>query len=76
MLAGADTAAAAMEALDEEQLDQGAWDEDIMDIEGAKDDDVDAVGNEYEGGDEDNEGGWEMEARHCTFHTLSKRTAK
>ena len=56
-----------MEALDEEQLDQGAWDENVLDIEGAEsEDDVDAVGNEYEGGDEDDEGGWEMEASALT----------
>ena len=53
-----------MEALDEEQLDQGAWDENVLDMEGAgSEDDVEAVGNEYEGGDEDDEGGWEMEVR-------------
>lgn len=50
-----------MEALDEEQLDQGAWEENVLDIEAGSENDVDAVGNEYEGGDEDDEGGWEME---------------
>ena len=59
--AGADNAAAAMEALDEEQLEQGAWEEDVVDIDASENDDVEAVGNEYEGGDDDDEGGWEME---------------
>ena len=69
MTAGADTTAAAMEALDEEELDQGAWDENVLDIEAGSENDVDAVGNEYEGGDEDDEGGWEMEvlSKHLHF---------
>lgn len=59
-----------MEALDEEQLEQGAWDENVLDIEAGSENDVDAVGNEYEGGDEDDEGGWEMEVNSpCSAFT-------
>lgn len=63
VLGGGDTAAA-LEALDEDQLEQGAWDdENVLDLDGRSENDIDAVGNEYEGGDEDDDNeGWEMEA--------------
>jgi len=58
----ADNTASALDALDEEELDGGAWGEAELDM-GGEEDDLDAVGGEYEGGDPDDdaEEGWEME---------------
>ena len=59
----ADGTVSAMDALDEQELDGGAWGETELDI-GGEEDDIDAVGGEYEGGDPDDadaDEGWEME---------------
>ena len=71
----ADDAAGALDALDEEQLDEGAWGEPELDLGGGEDgiDDVgDGFGDE-EGEDEDGEGGWEMEARPLSCYFLEDR---
>lgn len=62
----ADDQAAAFDGLDEEELDDGAWGgEPDIDI-GDEDEEIAEAGNEYdlgEGGEDDEDGGWEMEVR-------------